>query len=123
GNGGTLTPSPRPVRPDQVGEISCLPVHALRVATVSCTFRRNPRASLSVFLCSTPALTTPQLNSFTPPLLIPMKAAFFASPCFSVRNLYHVSHTLPCAPASGAANAIWTPRLSSSTSVCGSWSQ
>src|SRR5260370_36903533 len=67
-------------------------------------------------------LTTPQLNPFTPPLLIPMKAAFFASPCFSVRHLYHVSHTLPCAPASGAANAICNARLGSSTSACGSCS-
>ena len=53
-------------------------------------------------------------------LLMPTKAGFFESPCFSVSSAYHASQGFP---GSGEMNATWKPRLSSSTSAWGSWFQ
>ena len=48
-------------------------------------------------------LAVAQSYSLTPPRLMPMKAGFFDSPCFSVRNVYQASH---CLPGSGVMKAM-----------------
>ena len=40
-------------------------------------------------------LAVAQSYSLTPPRLMPMKAGFFDSPCFSVRYAYQASQGLP----------------------------